>query len=39
LTVPREAREQKIVIEFRFLSDPEDDGRAGWYLDDVVVDR
>ena len=39
LTIPREARDQKIVIEFRFLSDPVDEGRAGLYLDDVVVDR
>ena len=39
LTVPREARDQKIILEFRFLSDATDDGLAGWYLDDVVVDR
>ena len=39
LTIPCEGRNHKIVIEFCFLSDGEDDGLAGWYIDDVVVDR
>ncbi len=39
LTIPREARDQKIVLEFRFLSDGNEDNRAGWYIDDVLVDR
>ena len=39
LTIPREARDQKVIIEFRFLSDDDAALGAGWYIDDVVVDR
>ncbi len=39
LTIPREAREQPIQLEFRFLTDSDAAVGAGWYLDDVVIDR
>ena len=39
LTIPRQARDQKIIVEFRFLSDSDDAVGAGWYVDDLVIDR
>ncbi|MFT4639953.1 MAG: hypothetical protein ACI8T1_003278 [Verrucomicrobiales bacterium] len=38
LTLPREVRDLKIIVEFRFLSDGDGAVGAGWYIDDVVVD-
>lgn len=39
VTIPREARDQRIQLEFRFLTDGDEAVGGGWFLDDVVVDR
>jgi hypothetical protein len=38
-TVPTAAREQRVIIEFLFLSDDAEPNGAGFYLDDVVVEE
>ena len=37
LTFPLEVRNQKIILEFRLLTDGDDNVGAGWYIDDVVI--
>ena len=39
MSLPREVRGRKIIIEFLFLADEDADVGAGWYIDDVAVDR
>lgn len=37
-SVPAAAREQRVIIEFLFLSDDGEPNGTGFYLDDVVVE-
>ena len=37
LTLPESLQDEKVIIEFRFLSDGSTATGAGWYIDDVVV--
>ena len=39
LTFPSEARGQGVILEFRMLTDGDDEVGAGWYIDDVIIDR
>lgn len=39
LTFPSEARGQSVILEFRMLTDGDDEVGAGWYIDDVIIDR
>lgn len=39
MLLPQEVRGRKIIIEFRFLADDDNNVGAGWYIDDVVVDK
>ena len=36
--LPPELQDRAFVIEFRFLSDENDQVGAGWMIDDVVID-
>ncbi|MDB4808380.1 PA14 domain-containing protein [Verrucomicrobiales bacterium] len=36
-TFPLEIRNQKIILEFRLLTDGDGEVGAGWYIDDVVI--
>ena len=36
--IPVEARGQKIILEFRFLSDGEGANGQGWFIDDVTIE-
>ena len=38
LKLPDESLDQKIIVEFVFLSDPDEVVGAGWYIDDMMVD-
>jgi hypothetical protein len=35
--VPPEAQEKKVILEFRFLTENDDEVGAGWSIDDVVI--
>ena len=36
--IPVEARGQKIILEFRFLSDGEGANGQGWFIDDITIE-
>jgi hypothetical protein len=38
LEFPESALDQKVIIEFAFLTDGDDAVGAGWYIDDVLID-
>ena len=38
LRFPGAARGVKVIIEFAFLTDDDDEVGAGWYIDDVRID-
>ncbi len=39
LRFPTEARGQAVILEFRMLTDGDDSVGAGWYIDDIIIDR